>query len=128
MFESNVSVPKFMQHIVTIMFTVANIGCVKMLSYLMCFLFLSSSGLCLLISSLLWLLNDFLFSYFRQRSIELFCGDRQELRMETAVCTKIRTCENSRAAQGIHCSNKARDCTNRNSRFYFPFVKVFPDS
>jgi len=110
------------------MLTVANTGCVKMLSYLKSFLFLSSSGLCLLLSSLLWLLKDFLFSYFRQCSIELFHGDGQELRMERSKRAKIKICENARAAQGIHYSNKARGCTNRNSRFYLPRVQVFSDS
>lgn len=110
------------------MFTLVNTGCVKMLSYLLRLLFLSSTGLCLSISSLFWLLNDLPFSYFLHCSIQLFRGDEQELRMERAVCTKIKTCENARSAQGIYYSNKARCCTNRNSWFCFLRVQVFSDS
>jgi len=94
----------------------------------MSILFLSSTGLCLLISSLLWLLNEFPFSYFRQCSIELFRVDGHELRMERAMCTKIKTWENARFAQSIHYNNKVKFCANRNSRFQFPRVQVFSDS
>jgi hypothetical protein len=74
------------------MFTVANTGCVKMFSYLMSLLFLSTIGLCLLISSLLWFLKKFpFFFFFFLCSIEIFRGDRQELQMETAMCTLSRT-------------------------------------
>jgi len=61
-------------------------------------LFLSSTGLCLLISSLLCIFNEFPFSHFRQCSIELFRGDGQELRMEKVMCTETKTYENARYA------------------------------